>query len=148
MQAIFERQPAMIKNSPYLALEISNRIFIMHVQNFARQHLVPVLHYLVIVSIVVREFLNVVSECLAASEELFIATKTTVQRMSARIDDCCVRQYQVQQSDQWEIIWQFVGEIGFVSEPVATCVLDVLLPQCFPVATLEILCRVWKVHAV
>jgi hypothetical protein len=93
--ALLERQAAMREDPAYLLLQIRHCLLVMDVQDLARQHAMPMLRRLMILSVVFGELHHVVREVLALAEKLLIGAETAVEGMAPGIDDLRIRQDQV-----------------------------------------------------
>jgi len=102
-----------------------------------------VIHQALILQIVFTQFSEVVTERLTTCKKLFVGAKTTVKRMTQRIDYLGSGQRNPQQADKDEVIWILVDEIRCTSAKLARG-LDVIIPDFFPVLLLKIEEVAWK----
>ena len=96
---LFEWQSAMVEYPLNLGVKVENRLFVVHVQHPAWEHLVPVLHGLVVSAVVERQLLHVVSKVLPLPEQLLVVAEAGVERMPACIDESRVRKNEVCKPD-------------------------------------------------
>ena len=94
----------MFQNTPYLSLEVGDCFFIVHIENLTGQYLVPMFYHGVILLIIVSNLQHAIRKILAATEELLVTAKTTVEGMPAGIDYFGIGQDQMCETDQGEII--------------------------------------------
>ena len=94
----------MLQDAGYLTLKIGNRLLVMHVQYFAWQNLIPVIHRQAILFVVLRQIKEVIGEILTVTEQLLVISKTSIKRVASRINDFRIWQNKVKLSDEGEIV--------------------------------------------
>ena len=62
--ALLERQAAVIQNTPHLRLQVRDGLFIVHVENLAGHHVVPVIDHGIVLLVIVRQVEHVIGEIL------------------------------------------------------------------------------------
>ena len=82
----------------------------LHSQDLAGQHAIPVGHEIDVIGIVVADLGQSVGKLLPLREQLFEAGKAAVHRRAARIDDSGVGQDELDQSDMPEVVGHLVDE--------------------------------------
>src|SRR6202140_999170 len=123
-----ELEVAEVEDSPHVAVQVIDDVFMLHSEYPARQHLVPVSHQLEIRPVVARDALDAIGEFLAARVELLQVAEATRQGFAPRVDDLRIRQHQVYQADVPEIVRHLVNEV-WLAHSVDPRVRQVLLPE-------------------
>ena len=89
-------------------LEVGHHRLVLHLQNLARQHLVPMGHQLLVLQIELAEFKQVVGEGLPFREVLLETPDAAVHRVATGINDFCVRQNGLYKANIGEVIRHLV----------------------------------------
>ena len=86
-------------------------------------------HHPDVITVVLADVFEAISESLTTSEQLFETGKTAAHRVAPRIDDLTVGQNQVDQSDMQEIIGQLVDKKWSIGSALDAGSLQVTLAQ-------------------
>ena len=84
---LLEFKPTMVEDASYLPLKISYGIFVLDIKHEARQNTVPVIHQSLILQVVFADFRQVIGKWLPLGEQLLVAAKAAVQRVTPSIDN-------------------------------------------------------------
>ena len=86
-------------------------------------------HEFDVVTVIAADVGEVVSKFLALGEQLFESAEAAGHRVSARVDNLRIRQYQLDQADMPEVVRHFVDKERCVLA-VDASVFDKLLTEC------------------
>src|SRR6202021_2862947 len=103
-------QSAMGEQAPDLRLWIEHQVLVAHMQQPARQDLVPMVHEPQIAAVIAAEVPEVVAEGLAFGKILLERLEAGAHRVAAHIDEGGPRQHGVNQAQMAEIIGHLVDE--------------------------------------
>src|ERR1700733_14173260 len=84
----------------------------VYAQNPSGKYMIPMPHQLQISTVVTCDVIDAVGEFLAAGKQLLQIAETARHRLTPRVDDACVRQHQVNQSQVPEVVRHLVDEKG------------------------------------
>ncbi len=106
-----EFQPAERQQPPYAPFQVLHHVLVQDPQHSPGQHRIPVTHELEVSAVVTRDVLDAVGELLAVGEQLLEVAEAAGHRLAPCIDDACVRQHEVYQTDVPEIVRHLVDEV-------------------------------------
>ena len=89
---LFEGQAAVIQYATNLGFQVPDHIFILHIQYSTRHYFVPVVHKSLILKVILAKLSEIIGKGLALGKQLLVAAKTTVQGVTAGVDDLGVGQ--------------------------------------------------------
>ena len=78
-------QSTELENPADLAFEVQHGLFVMNVEHFSGQDVVPVGHDLVVFPVVVSKLEDVVGEVLTFAPKLLVISETAINRVAARM---------------------------------------------------------------
>src|SRR5258705_2176018 len=102
-----------VENAPHVSFEIRHDVLVLHPEDLARQHRIPVRHELDVLTVVARDVLDAVGEFLAVREQLLEIAEAARHRFAPGVDDLRIRQDEVDQADVPEIVRHLVDEMRF-----------------------------------
>ena len=100
----------MVEDATYLRRGVGNDVFVLYAQHLPGQHGVPVIHHLDVVAVVKPCIREVVGELLALGKQLFETAEAAGHGVTARVDDRCIGQDEMDQPDVPEIVRHLVDE--------------------------------------
>src|SRR5579862_2044616 len=127
--AAFKRQAAMLEQRAHLRLGVGDHRFVVHAVHAAWEHVRKVLHQRDVVTVVAADVLEREGEILSAGEMLLEAREATAERVAPGIDDACVRQDQLNESDIKPVVRHLVDEEWRTSLAVRASACEVALAE-------------------
>jgi len=115
----------------------------MNVEDKIRYHLMPIFHKLLVFKVILSQFKQVVGKWLTAGKELFVRSKTTVQRVASCIDNFCVGQSQFKNTRKNKIIRRFIDKEWPIS-PIFLRTFEVILADLSPLLETKMLYTFWE----
>ena len=126
---LFEIEFTIVQQRANLRLGVGYHFFVLHAVHAAGQRLVPVVHHPGVITVVLADVFQAISESLPAGEQLLEAGKTAAHRVAPRVDDLAVGQNQVDQSDVLEIIGHLIDKKWVISSALDAGGFQVTLAQ-------------------
>src|SRR5579863_6820365 len=127
--AAFKRQAAVLKQRAHLHLGVGDHRFVIHTVHAAGEHVRKVLHQRGVITVVAADVLERVGEILSTGEVLLEAREATAERVAPGIDDACVRQDQLNESDIKPVVRHLVDEERRTALAVRASALEVALAE-------------------